>query len=260
MELFYRRSGSGHPLIILHGLFGSGMNWSSLAKHFGKHYEVFLIDQRNHGRSPHDDVFNYAVMAEDIFEFFEKHGIEKASIIGHSMGAKTAFTFALNHPLMVDKLIAADMGIKEYPVQDEAIQKALLSLDFDEVGSRAQAETVIEPYISDWKTRAFILQNLHWGKDKRLGWRMNVPAILSNIDGVGRAIQVKEPYLGDTLFVKGALSDYILASDYPSILESFPSASFFEISDAGHWIHADNPEQFGEVVLEFLLGDESPST
>ena len=228
------------------------MNWRSLSKFFGKEFEVFLVDQRNHGRSPHDDLISYALMAEDLFDFMTQQNIAKASIIGHSMGAKTAITFAVNYPNMVDKLIAVDMGIREYLVQDDALQEGLLSLDFDVIESRSDAEEVLKPFIQDNGTRSFIMQNLHWGPDKRMQWRMNVEAIVANIENIGAAVDVEEPYSGATLFLKGAESDYITSGDIGELMKKFPNASIEEISKASHWIHADNPQEFGQVVMRFL--------
>ena len=228
------------------------MNWRSLSKFFGKEFEVFLVDQRNHGRSPHDDLISYALMAEDLFDFMTQQNIAKASIIGHSMGAKTAITFAVNYPKMVDKLIAVDMGIREYPVQDDALQEGLLSLDFDVIESRSDAEEVLKPFIQDNGTRSFIMQNLYWGPDKRMQWRMNVEAIVANIENIGAAVDIDEPYSGATLFLKGAESDYITSGDIGELMKKFPNASIEEIAHASHWIHADNPQEFGQVVMRFL--------
>lgn len=252
MELFYRKNGVGDPLIILHGLFGSGMNWNTLSKFFGEEYEVFLVDQRNHGRSPHDDGMSYPLMADDLFDFINRHKLHTPSIIGHSMGAKTAITFASNHPEMVNKLVAVDMGIREYAVQDEDLQEGLLSLDFDAIASRSEADDALRSFIPDIGTRGFIMQNLQWGPDKKMQWRMNVKSIIANINEIGNAVEIEQPYLGATLFVKGADSDYIRTEDSAHLLEKFPNGSIVEISNAGHWIHADNPKEFGEVVMRFL--------
>jgi len=250
--LFYRENGSGDPLIILHGLFGSGMNWNTLSNYFGEEYQVFLVDQRNHGRSPHDEVFNYSVMAKDLLDFMDQQHIKKASIIGHSMGAKAAITFALSHPERVNKLVAVDMGVKQYPVQDDDLQKGLLSLDFNAIQSRAEADKALAFYIPDIRTRAFIMQNLHWGPDRKMEWRMNVASIIDNIDKIGEAIEVQGAYAGAILFVKAAGSDYIVPDDYEGLLEIFPNGLIEEISGAGHWIHADNPADFGAAVIQFL--------
>lgn len=242
------------------------MNWNTLSKHFGEFYEVFLVDQRNHGRSPHDDAHNYGIMADDLVQFFSDNRIKRASVLGHSMGAKTAITFALNYPEMVDKLVAVDMGIKEYAVQDEALQRGLLALDFDLIRSRADADEALAAYIPDLGTRQFIMQNLQWGEDlpagqagKSMTWRMNVQAIIDNIEEMGKSIDMDKPYQGETLFVKGSNSDHILPSDYSSILASFPKATIEEIPNSGHWVHVDNPEDFGEVVMRFLKSENSIS-
>jgi len=255
VELYYRKIGAGEPLIILHGLFGSGMNWNTLANFFGQRYEVYLVDQRNHGKSPHDAIFNYEVMAADAAQFIADHNIDSASIIGHSMGGKTAIQLALSYPLLVNKLVAVDMGIKEQPVQDATLQEGLLSLDFDTILTRKAADKAMEPYIPDWGTRQFILQNIHWVEDKKLGWRMNVKAIIENIDEIGREIVVRNPYQGEALFVKGAASNYIVSQDIPALLKAFPRAKVEEIPNAGHWVHADNPTHFGAVVMRFLEGN-----
>ena len=213
---------------------------------------MYLIDQRNHGKSPHADVFNYQVMADDLLEFYREHKIDKASLIGHSMGAKTAITFSLQHRELVDKLVAVDMGIRKIGIQDEPLQTGLLGLDFEVLTSRAEVDRALEEYIPDWGTRQFIMQNLHWGEDKKLAWRMNVDGIIANIDEIASEVEVGDPYLGPTLYVKGSDSDYITSNDYPALLRAFPNSSIEEIPNAGHWIHVDNPTRFGEVVMKFL--------
>src|SRR6185295_3270371 len=128
MKLFYRQSGAGPPLIILHGLFGSSDNWYTLAKSFSAHFTVFLIDQRNHGQSPHSDDFDYSLLTEDLQEFIGEHKLQRPSIIGHSMGGKTAMNYAVRYGENVDKLIIVDIVPKRYPVHHDHILEGLMAV------------------------------------------------------------------------------------------------------------------------------------
>lgn len=255
MKLHYKEAGEGAPFIFLHGLFGSSVNWNSISKNFIANHKVYLIDQRNHGRSPHDDAFDYGVMSEDLLEFFDDLKIDKAILLGHSMGGKVALTFAAKYPERLSNLVVVDISHKAYSFRDEHVLKGMQQLAEHGVSSRSQAEAELGKYIPDFGVRQFILQNLYWDENKKLTWRLNLEAISVHVMNIGNAIEQLEPYTGSCLFVKGQNSDYIELSDYEEIMEKYPNAVIEEIKGAGHWIHADNPADF-VVVLQNFLKDE----
>ncbi len=252
MRLYHKEAGKGIPFVFLHGLFGSSINWNSVSKYFSPDYKVYLIDQRNHGRSPHDPAFDYDLMSEDLYEFFIDHGLEKAVVLGHSMGGKTAMSFAAKYPGMVSHLIIVDISHRSYAFKDENVLKGMLELTADQLLSRSSADRAIAKYIPDLGVRQFILQNLYWNKEKKLEWRLNLKGIAENVMNVGREIEMSVPFEGPSLFVKGKNSDYIQAEDYEQIADKFPNSTIETITGAGHWIHADKPEEFISVVSKFL--------
>ncbi|MEZ4801026.1 MAG: alpha/beta fold hydrolase [Flavobacteriales bacterium] len=184
MKLSYRKIGEGQPLLVLHGLFGSSDNWQTLAKHWAEKYQVFLIDQRNHGHSPHSEEFSYELMAEDLAELVAEEGLRDIVLLGHSMGGKTAMTFAQNHSFLIDKLIVVDMGIKE----DISVITTLFSKDFFMLMRHMflldhQAESRLKSISSDISTSQFLLKNLYWEEPGKLNWRFNLNVLNDKIDG-----------------------------------------------------------------------------
>ena len=178
MELHFREMGQGQPLLILHGLFGSSDNWLTIAKQLAEDYHVFLIDQRNHGQSPHSEEWNYTVMANDIADFCMQHQLENIYIVGHSMGGKTVMIMAELFPQTIQKMIVIDIAPRYYPVHHHQILSALKSINFEEVISRKQAEDILQKSIEDIGTRQFLLKNIYWISDGKLAWRFNLNVIL----------------------------------------------------------------------------------
>ncbi|MDP5043989.1 MAG: alpha/beta fold hydrolase [Leeuwenhoekiella sp.] len=255
MILHSNISGEGKAFVILHGFLGMGDNWKTLAGQFADSvYEMHLVDQRNHGRSFHSTVFNYEALAEDLKAYCDDKGLTKIILLGHSMGGKTAMLFAMRYPELIDKLIIADIGPKEYPQHHQQILEGLqaLSASSEARSSRGDADTFLEAYISDWGTRQFLLKNLYWQKDKMLALRVNLPVLINEIEAIGEALPTQTIYEGDTLFLKGMKSNYITEGDENLIHAHFPNAEIIGIKDAGHWLHAENPEDFYDVVLKFL--------
>ena len=160
--LHYRVLGKGEPLVILHGLFGSSDNWQSQAKIFAEFYTVYLVDLRNHGHSFWSPAHSYALMAEDLRALTEELNLKNIILLGHSMGAKVAMTFAQQHPGLLDKLILVDMGIKEYPMHHQHILAGIKSLNLSEYASRGEAERVLEVHLENPGVRQFLLKNLYW--------------------------------------------------------------------------------------------------
>ena len=250
--LHYRVLGKGDPLVILHGLFGSSDNWQSQAKIFAEFYTVYLVDLRNHGHSFWSEEHSYALMAKDLRDLTEELNLKNIILLGHSMGAKVAMTFAQQYPTILKKLILVDMGIKEYPMHHQHILAGIKSLNLSEYTSRGEAERVLEVHLENPGVRQFLLKNLYWKTKGELAWRMNVPILEKNMGEILSAIP-KQVVLTTTIFIRGELSNYILDEDIPDIENVFPDSEFETISGAGHWVHAEAQEKFIHVVLGFCL-------
>lgn len=245
--------GEGKPFVILHGLLGMGDNWKTLGTKFSEEgYQVHLIDQRNHGRSFHSENFNYALMAEDLKTYCNHYKLDDIVLLGHSLGGKTAMHFATSFPLVISKLIVADISPKQYPQHHQDILKALSVLDFTILKSRGEADDVLSQYIKELGTRQFLLKNLYWKKKGELGLRVNLKAISENIEEVGKPLAENAVFQGDTLFLKGEKSGYIESTDEILIKKHFPNATIATVSRAGHWLHAENPSEFYQIVMNFL--------
>lgn len=252
MELNYKEFGQGDPVIILHGLFGTSDNWQTIAKKIAEYYSVYIIDLRNHGRSPHDDEFNYKVMAEDLKNFMESHWIYSARIIGHSMGGKTAMQFATDYPEMVEKLVVVDIANENYEGGHEVIFNALLSLDLEKMASRKEADAALQTQIEDFGVRQFLLKNLTRSKAGKYVWKMNLPVIHQNYQAILSRIEEDEVYEGATLFIKGGLSKYITEANFEKTKHFFPKAKLETIENVGHWVHAEAPKELLEILEKFL--------
>jgi pimeloyl-ACP methyl ester carboxylesterase len=253
MKLFYRKFGQGQPLIILHGLFGQSDNWNSLAKQFSEQgFEVYIVDQRNHGLSPHSDEWNYKVMSEDIFELIDDLKLQNVILLGHSMGGKTVMQFALDHENMLDKLIVADIAPKYYPLHHQIVLEALEAVDFKTTKTRREAEDILNTYITDFGTKQFLLKNIYWKENGELAWRFNLDVIIKQIENIGEATPTENSCNTPTLFIRGEKSNYILNADLDMIHELFPRSMLETISDAGHWVHAEKPKAFYDCVINFI--------
>jgi len=252
-QLFYRELGeeNAQPLIILHGLFGSSDNWLTLGKRFAEFFHVFIIDQRNHGQSFQSDEFSYELMASDLVEFYQENNLNSAHVLGHSMGGKTAMEFAVNNAILIDKLIVADIGPKAYPPHHQTILKGLFSIDLGKLQSRKEADTLLSNYIPEIGVRQFLLKNLTRNSNG-FAWRINLEGIAKNIEEVGKGINQNAHFSERSLFVRGGNSDYVLDGDFNQIHSIFKNATIATIANAGHWLHAEQPEQFMALSLEFL--------
>jgi pimeloyl-ACP methyl ester carboxylesterase len=257
MKLFYRHYGEGQPVIILHGIFGISDNWVTIGRRLAEKFEVFILDQRNHGQSPHSDTFNYFSMVEDLYEFIEDHQLTNPILIGHSMGGKVAMNFALEHPHRVNKLIVVDMSVRAYPARQQHMDvlNAMMAIDFDEITTRDEVETIITGIVKSPKISQFVLKNMYRIGKSRLAWRLNVESIYNNLENVFEGIDT--PYTSDhqALFVRGGKSDYVLDEDVEMIKKKFPKARFVTIENAGHWVHADAPDELCAMFSEFLAKD-----
>ena len=254
MKILHSRIiGEGKPLLILHGFLGMSDNWKTLGSKYAENgFQVHLIDQRNHGKSFHSENFDYEVLATDVKNYMEHHKIVKTALIGHSMGGKTAMQFACTHPKLIEKLIIADIAPKYYPPHHNEIINGLLALNFDEITSRGDADTELAKHLSDIGVRQFLLKNLYWIEKGKLGFRFNLLVLQHKMEEIGENISSSATYLGETLFLRGDRSEYILQNDFDNIKKHFPKASLETIPNSGHWLHAENPKAFFSSSLEFL--------
>ncbi len=252
LALHYRSYGGGPPLIILHGLFGSSNNWHTMATELGGHFLVYAVDQRNHGQSPHSEEFTYGAMAVDLERFLADRGLERTSILGHSMGGKTAMEFALRFPQKVEKLIVVDIAPRAYGRGHDEILEAMVSLDLALYRSREAIDRALQNRIPDERVRQFILTNLKRLAGGHYVWKVNLDVLRAKYEEVTKAQVSAHPFPGSALFIQGGNSDYIREADRALISSPFPRATLRSIAGAGHWVHADSPGEFFRVVLEFL--------
>jgi esterase len=252
MKLFRQKLGSGPPLVILHGLFGSGDNWMTHAKFFADHFEVFLVDLRNHGHSPHHSEMNFQVMADDLFEFFADEGLRDVCLVGHSLGGKVSLRFAQQHSFLLSKLAVVDIGIRAYKPHHQHIFDAIGKLDLRVFKTRSEVEKIITPAIEDGATIQFLLKNLYWKDQGQLEWRFNLPVLEKNIANMTAALPSEPEIETETLFIRGANSNYIRDEDMKGIQTLVPHSEFVSIQGAGHWVHAESPEEFRAALSLFL--------
>jgi len=252
MKLNHHVVGDGPPLLILHGLLGSLDNWMPHAQQLAARFQVFLLDLRNHGRSPHDVEFNYDVMAADVAEFIRDQNLGPVSLIGHSMGGKVAMRFAQLHPGLTQKLIAVDMSPREYAPRYAEILDAMHALDLHQFQQRNEVEAALLTTAPDKNIRQFLLKNLGRDEAGRLRWKPNVAALRANYQTLRLALPATPNFIGPTLFIRGGKSDYIRDEDVTLIRQMFPQVKLETITTAGHWVHAEAPEEFLRLVTYFL--------
>ena len=259
MNLYYREYGSYSEerpsIVMLHGLFGSSVNWHSIARGLSDDYHVIVPDLRNHGRSPHSDKMNYPVMVDDLEYLLEEHGLDSVLLIGHSMGGKVAMLFALNHPHRVTGLVVVDIAPVSYLHRFDTIFEALREVNLDRLSRRSEADDVLAALLEPHGLRQYLLQSL-FRDDGRWQWRMNLDALCHAIDDI-TAFPVSSAltaYPGSTLFVYGSESDYLTKQHYKRIMMLFPHARLRTISGAGHWVYSEQPEAFASALWGFLGG------
>ena len=244
--------GVGRPLLILHGYFGMSDNWKSLGNQFSKDFQVHLIDQRNHGRSFHEDAFNYEVLVEDLYRYIQQNRLDKVHIIGHSMGGKTAMLFAVRYPNLVSQLIIVDISPRTYQPHHNAILAGLNSIDFSIQNTRSLVDDKLAEFIPEIGVRQFLLKNVYWKEKGQLAYRFYLESLTNNNSEIGEALPSFTVFENETLFLKGDTSNYITQDEAPIIAAHFPNSKIVEIQNAGHWLHAENPKQFYAVVCAFL--------
>ncbi len=252
MKLHFREYGTGSSAIILHGLFGSLDNWHSISVKLSPMFRVYAVDLRNHGKSPHNPEMSYSLMADDMKEFVSSAGLERVSLLGHSIGGKVVMQFSLTYPNLVEKLVVADIAPRAYRPHHEYIFRALLSLDLAAYTARKQIEAALAPEIPDLALRQFLLKNVTRNANGAFEWQLNLPALHENYAKLLAALSVDRTCDRPALFVRGEKSDYIQSQDEPLIYRLFPQAKIRTLANAGHWLHADVPETFVRIVQEFL--------
>lgn len=269
MELSYKKLGQGPPMIILHGLYGSSDNWYSIAKAFAGRFEVYLIDQRNHGNSPHTKEHNYIVLRNDLYEFMESRKLEKAVIMGHSMGGKAAMFFAVAYPEKVQSLIVVDISPRSYKSLTQPVSQSLdhlniitsmMGVDFSKAKDRQDIDLALSETLHSQKLRQFLLKNVRRNKDGQFEWKLNVKTIHDQLPKIMDGLDPK-PYMNGNgvtgfpvLFIKAEKSGYIKEEDIAIIKTIFPMAELVTIPGADHWVHVEMPELLIKTVSYFIFG------
>lgn len=253
MKLYARQQGEGEHLISVHGLFGSQENLGAVNRQLAEKFRVHGLDVRNHGRSPHDEVMDYPAMAADIIEYLDDQQIEKAHLLGHSMGGKVVMEVALTYPDRVSKLAVMDIAPVQYGIQrHDDVFAGLSAIDLEAMQKRGDADHVLRQYVEELAVRTFLLKNLYRNDEGKYRWRMNLEAIRHNYLKISAGYSGDECFEGDVLFLRGSNSDYILSEHREVVLKHFPKAAMREIVDTGHWLHAEKPELVARTLMRFL--------
>lgn len=251
--LYSKIEGEGKPLVIIHGFLGMSDNWKSFGAQYAAHgFQAHMLDLRNHGRSFHSNEFSYEMMVNDVFDYCRQHNLTNIFLIGHSMGGKVAMLLATTYPDLVEKLIVADIGPKYYAPHHQDILAGLNAIDFSEKPDRSQVEAILYPYIPDYGTRQFLMKNLYWKEPGQLAFRFNLPVFNAKIEVIGEALPQEKRFEKPTFFIRGGNSRYVLDDDLPVIQNHFPNFKLATIPNAGHWLHAENPQLFLEETINFL--------
>ena len=259
VELHHQISGKGEPLILLHGLFGSLDNLGVVARGLQDNWQIHALDQRNHGKSSHADTMTYPEMADDVLAYMDAQGLERATILGHSMGGKVAMQLALNAPGRITGIIVADISPVTYRPRHDFVLEGLKAVDTEALKSRQDADRTLSEYVEEAGVRQFLLKNLmpipadeKNDSGARYRWRLNLPVIDRSYVDLSAAPEGEGPYEGPVLFIKGADSPYIQTKHRDTIMQLFPNAELQSIEGAGHLLHAEKPEDFVALCRRFL--------
>jgi pimeloyl-ACP methyl ester carboxylesterase len=258
MVLATRELGAGEPLIILHGLFGSGDNWHGVGKLLAERFRVILADLPEHGGSPHGERFRYAEAASALRETMDALGLDRAALLGHSMGGKVAMELALTKPERVSALVVADIAPKSYPHYHRTIIDGMKHVSNKAPASRREADEALAEYVPEKPIRSFLLKNFVRKDNGSYAWQVNLPVLDRDYDEVASWPGTEGQYDGPTLFISGGTSEYVSSEDVAPIRSQFPNARFDELPDVGHWLHAEKPEAFAQRVAAFLDKELSP--
>ncbi|GAB3991742.1 alpha/beta fold hydrolase [Spirosoma daeguense] len=254
MKLFFRQVGdTGPAIVILHGVFGSSDNWLTISKSIAAQgYQVYLLDQRNHGQSPRADDHDYQTMAADLHEFLIDHKLDAPILIGHSMGGKAVMQYAMLYPETYQKLVIVDIAPKFYPVHHAELIRGLNAIDLTKIKSRGDADAILSKYEPILAVRQFLLKNLYRDEQGEFAWRLNLPVIERELHGIGEELTNPRTITEPTLFIRGQKSPYIMDEDVSTIKRIFPNAKIETIDGAGHWVQAEKPTEFVDVLMKFV--------
>lgn len=265
VKLYYRKYGSGPTLIILHGLYGSSDNWISIARKLENHYTVLLPDLRNHGASPHSSTHSFAEMVDDLAQFYEETGTENAFLIGHSMGGKVAMRFAASYPEKVNRLMIIDIAPKNYLAgnnssqhirQHERILELLQDPDLSHFHTRKELDDYFSLKVKEEPVRLFLLKNIHRNPAGIFEWKINAAVLRDSFRPMVSEVDWSwfeglRPIMAyPVTFVRGLNSEYVSDADWKDILKIYPEAKLIDVPDAGHWLHAEQPDKLIAAILE----------
>lgn len=244
--------GAGRPpMLVLHGLLGSSRNWQTTGRDLAEHYHVIALDARNHGRSPHASDMSTELMAEDTFAWMDANGLTQATLVGHSMGGRTAMLMACRRPERVARLVVVDVAPRDYEwVGHRAEFAAMQELDLASLQSRQEAELRFEARVPDLGMRKFLTTNLVRTENGHWHWGINLPVLTAALPSFEKSpLEPGDRYAGPTRFIVGGRSQYVRPTDHTGIRRHFPAAEIVTIADAGHNPHMDHRAAFVQAVL-----------
>lgn len=246
-------TGQGPDLVILHGVFGSGDNWMTIARRLEHRFRVFLPDQRNHGKSFHSEEFSYDLLAEDLRRWMDQRGLVKIHLVGHSMGGKAAMRFAALYPSRLYTLTVVDIAPKAYALDHHAqMLSAMLAMNLEACRSRGDLDAALREDVPELSTRMFVLKNIERDEEGRFRWRIALEPLSRSLASIGTALPPHPPLNIPALLVRGEKSNYVTESDWSNFLERFPQAEWHTVPGAGHWVHADAPDILIPLLVHFL--------
>ena len=253
LDLASQAYGDGEPsIVILHGLLGSGRNWTTIAKRLAETHRVFTLDLRNHGNSPWADQMNYEVMAGDVASFIESHGLGPAVLIGHSMGGKTAMRLALDRPSLVARLVVVDIAPVDYDHSSGLYVDALRAIDVSVLSARGEVDERLAAVVPEPGIRAFLLQNLV-RQDLGFSWRANLDVLAEAMPALMTFPKVDtDRFVNPSIVLAGMKSDYVQTAHQGEFQRLFPQIETRYIANAGHWLHAEQPEVVLAHLKDFL--------
>lgn len=253
VKLEYDVLGSGEPLLILHGLFGSKRNWLSLAKPLSEFAKVIAIDLRNHGDSGHAATMSYPEMAEDVIQLADQLHLDQFTLAGHSMGGKVAMTTALHYPDRIKRLMVLDIAPVKTQSDFGRYLDVMQSMPLNRITSRKEADQYLATVIENDLVRSFLMQNLVRDQGA-FRWRINLQGIRDNLPEIGGFpnVDAGTTYTGPSMFVAGGRGDYLTPAHEPVIRRTFPNAELHTIKNAGHWLHAEEPAAVLDAFRQLL--------
>ena len=259
LNLNYRRRGSGPPLIILHGLFGSLVNWETIGRYLSRYWTVFALDLRNHGDSPHSPHFDYEALVEDLKWFIDRRRIDQAILLGHSLGGKIVMAFADRFPEKVEQLIVVDIAPKPYPTGHRHMLKTLIDFDLSRINSHKEVVAGLALAIPSLAIRQFLVKNLVRGKDGRYRWKINLDAIYRHYKELSQGPRLRNSCPKSAMFIRGKASEFVIVEDADLIRRYFPNSRIVALDNAGHWLQVDAPEKTSETIIGFLQTSLAPA-